>query len=88
MGRRICIVAALIAVPASAATAAQRTTNADTAVRFDTRSSARAMVGGRIINSQARVGPGLPPPENMTARRTTVSAADGSLVPALVYDFE
>ena len=89
MGMRISIAAALIAVSASTAIAAERTASADTAVRFDTRASARASVGGRIINSPARVGPDLPPPGvNMTARPTMVSAADGSLVPALVYDFE
>ena len=89
MGMRISIVAALIAVSASAATAAERTASADTALRFETRASARATVGGRIIKDYARVGAELPPPGvSMTARPTTVTAADGSLVPALVYDFE
>ncbi len=88
MGMRISIVAALIAVSASA-TAAERVASADTAVRFETRASARATVGGRVISDYARVGAELPPPGvSMTARPTTVTAADGSLVPALVYDFE
>ncbi|MGI8931418.1 MAG: hypothetical protein ACR2FK_03425 [Sphingomicrobium sp.] len=85
---RISLVAALIAVSASPATAAVRAASASSAVRFDTRASAQATVGGRIINSLARGGADQPPPANMTARNTTVSAADGRLVPALVYDFE
>ncbi len=89
MATRIFIVAALIAVSASAATAAERTVSTDTAVRFDTRVSVQATARGRIISDYARVGADLSPPAaNMTPRPTTVSAADGSLVPALVYDFE
>jgi hypothetical protein len=89
MGMRIFIVAALIGLSASAATAAERTVSVETAVRFETRVSAQATARGRVISDYARVGAELSPPAaNMTARRTTVSAADGTLVPALVYDFE
>jgi len=88
MGMRIPVVAAMIAVLASAAPAAERVAGPSSAIRFDTRASAQATVGGRVINSSARVGADLAAPLNMIARRTTVSAADGSLVPALVYDFE
>lgn len=59
------------------------------AVRHDTGPSVAVAVRARIIRSSARVGAGLAPPlPRMTPRRTTVSAADGRLVPALVYDFE
>ena len=89
MDMRISIVAALIALSASAATAAERTVTTDTAVRFETRVSARATARGRVISDYARVGAELSPPAaNMTPRSTTVTAADGSLVPAIVYDFE
>ena len=86
---RIFIAAALIAVSASAASGAERTVSRDTAVRFDTRVSAQATARGRVISDYARVGAQLSPPAaNMVARPATVSAADGSLVPAFVYDFE
>jgi hypothetical protein len=89
MGMRISIVAAMIAVSASAATAAERMASVETAVRFDTRVSAQATARGRVISDYARVGAELPAPgTNMTARSTTVTAADGKLVPAIVYDFE
>jgi len=46
-------------------------------------------VRARIIRISASVGAGLAPPRPlMVPRRTTVSAADGRRVPALVYDFE
>ena len=82
MGLFVPTLAMLIAVlPASAAAAAQAAGPA--------RASARATVGGRVINDAARIGAQLSPPAaHMIARRTTVSAADGTLVPALVYDFE
>jgi hypothetical protein len=89
MGMRTFIVAAVIAVSASAATAAERTVSTETAVRFDTRVSAQATARGRVISDYARVGAELPAPgTNMTARSTTVTAADSKLVPAIVYDFE
>ncbi len=89
MGIGISIVAALIANSASVATAAGRTASTAYAVRFEKRTSATATIGGRIISDAARIGAKLAPPAaNMVARSTTVSAADGSLVPALVYDFE
>lgn len=57
--------------------------------RFDHGASLDVIVRARIIRSSARVGAGLAPPmPRMVARRTTVSAADGRAVPALVYDFE
>jgi hypothetical protein len=88
---RFSIFAAVIAASASAATAtaAERTVSTETAVRFDTRVSAQATARGRVISDYARVGAELPAPgTNMTARSTTVTAADGTLVPALVYDYE
>ena len=57
--------------------------------RYASGGSAQANVSARIINASARVGDGLAPPlTRMVPRRTTVSAADGSSVAALVYDFE
>jgi hypothetical protein len=89
MDMRLSIFAVLIAVTASAATAAERTVSTETAVRFDRRVSAQATARGRVISDYARVGAELPAPgTNMTARPTTVTAADGTLVPAIVYDFE
>lgn len=60
-----------------------------TAVREAGGASAMVTVSARIISAPARVGAGFGPPQpQMVARRTMVSAADGGLVPALVYDFE
>ena len=57
--------------------------------RYASGGSAQATVSARIINASARVGDGLAPPlPRMVPRRTTVSAADGGSVAALVYDFE
>ena len=84
--------AALIAVaaPAAAARGADRAgPSGSPAIRFDSASSLQVTVGARIIGSSAKVGAGLAPPfRRMVPRRTTVSAADGRAVPALVYDFE
>ena len=46
-------------------------------------------VSARIVSASASIGAAFGPPGPcMVARRTTVSAADGRLVAALVYDFE
>jgi hypothetical protein len=51
--------------------------------------SAIATVSVRILHAAAAVGEGRGAPGLlMVPCRTTVSAADGSPVPALVYDFE
>ncbi len=58
-------------------------------MRFGQGASASATISARIIRGAARVGPGLGPPGHaMVPRRATLSAADGSPVAALVYDFE
>ena len=51
--------------------------------------TATAAISARIISSSARVGHNLPPPTSaMAPRAATVTAADGSPVAALIYDFE
>ena len=85
---RIPILAAMIAFSASAAPAAERAYGPVSLVRFEKGGLVEVTVRARIIRAVARVGAGLAPPAYMIARRTTVSAADGRLVPALVYDFE
>ena len=47
-----------------------------------------ATITVRIVASSARIGAGQPPLPDMTPRPATLAAADGSLVPALIYDFE
>ena len=94
MGLFVPTLAMLIAVlPASAAAAAQASGRAressSPAVRYDTGSSAHVIVRARIIRASASVGAGLAPPmPRMVPRHTTISAADGRRVAALVYDFE
>ena len=62
---------------------------ASPAIRFGQGASATATVSARIVRGAARVGPGLPAPAaRMVARQATVTAADGSAVAALIYDFE
>ena len=78
----------MIACSASAAPAADRAPGPASVVRIDKIGLAEVTVRARIIRTAARVGAGLAPPAHMIARRTTVSAADGRLVPAMVYDFE
>ena len=57
--------------------------------RFAAGSSASATVSARIVRTSARIGASFAPPlPRMTPRTTTVSAADGRPVAALVYDFE
>ena len=88
MSIRIPTLAAMIAFSASVAPAAERAHGPVSAVRFNNGASGEVTVSARIIRTAARVGAGFAPPARMTARRTTVSAADGLFVPALVYDFE
>ena len=79
------LVAAALAVAAPGDSAVQRSPT----VRAEGGASVAFTVSARIISASARVGAALGPPEpRMVARRTTVSAADGRAVPALVYDFE
>lgn len=51
--------------------------------------TATVRVSARIVRDSARVGASFGAPQpTMVARRMTLAAADGSAVPALVYDFE
>jgi hypothetical protein len=77
--------AALAAAPA----APRRTDSFSPATRFAGGATATATVTARIIRQSASVGGGRGPPAPlMAARATSVTAADGRVVPALVYDFE
>ena len=49
---------------------------------------ASATITVRIIASSVRLGAGQPPLPDRTPRSATIAAADGSPVPALIYDFE
>ena len=59
-----------------------------TAQRSPGGATAVATVSVRIISDSARIGPGAPPLPDMTPRASTIAAADGSQVAALIYDFE
>ena len=75
-------------VPATAAGLRNDASRAP-AQRFTTGSSVSVTVSARIVRAAARVGHGLGPPAHaMVPRSTTVSAADGRSVAAIVYDFE
>ena len=50
--------------------------------------TATAMISVRIISSSARIGADGPPLPDMVPRASTIAAADGSPVAALIYDFE
>ena len=79
--------AALLAAAATPGTAPVGST--PTASTRFSGASAVFTVSTRIIRGSARVGAGFGPPlPAMRARATTVTAADGAAVPALVYDFE
>jgi membrane associated rhomboid family serine protease len=84
------IVPALAALLAAAATPATAPlAGASMASTRFTGAAAVFSVSARIIRNSARVGAGFGPPRPaMQARATTVTAADGAAVPALVYDFE
>ena len=83
------LIASLAAPAATAARGAERVgPSGSPATRYDSGASATVTVSARILRSSARVGAGQAPPPRMVPRRTTVSAADGRLVAALVYDFE
>ena len=97
MGMRVPPLAALLgllSITATAAPAAQVSPQpgADSispARRFEAGTSATVTVSARIVRRSAIIGPGRgPPAPGMVPRETTVSAADGRAVPALVYDFE
>ena len=76
---------ALLAATVAATPSASRSPT----VRLDSGASATFVVSARIVSGSARIGAGLAPPApRMVPRRTSVSAADGRPVPALVYDFE
>ena len=63
------------------------TATASSATR--TGASAIATVSARIVRDSARIGAAFgAPAAGMVARPTTIAAADGSAVPALVYDFQ
>jgi len=97
MGMRVPLLAALLglfSITATAAPAAQPAleggaVSSSPATRFEGGASAHATVTARIIGQSASVGAGrAPPATQMMPRAARVSAADGSTVPALVYDFE
>jgi hypothetical protein len=51
--------------------------------------SATVRISARIVRDSASIGASFgPPAPNMVARRTSLAAADGTAVPALVYDFQ
>jgi len=81
---------AMIALSSAAAQGTERVERSvSPAMRFAQGPSVEVTIRARIIRSAARVGAGFAPAEaRMVPRRTTVSAADGRLVPSLVYDFE
>ena len=80
----LAILAATLTVPAPSGSAGQRSPT----VRGDG-VTASFTVSARIVSASARVGAAFgPPAPRMVARRSTVSAADGRAVPALIYDFE
>lgn len=59
-----------------------------TATRFSG-ASATVRISARIVRDAARIGAAFgAPAANMVPRRTTLAAADGTAVPALVYDFQ
>jgi hypothetical protein len=61
---------------------------ATTASRFSG-AAATVRISARIVRDAARIGERFgAPAANMVARRTTLAAADGTAVPALVYDFQ
>ena len=68
--------------------AVQPTTNSP-AQRSESGAQATARVTVRIIAQSARIGSTYSAPQPLMMPRTTaVAAADGTMVPALVYDFE
>jgi hypothetical protein len=79
---------ALAALLAPTSSDGQARSGAATATRVSG-ASATVRVSARIIRDSARVGAsfGAPAP-NMVARRMMLAAADGTAVPALVYDFQ
>ena len=78
--------AALIAVSAASPGAG---TSRSTVIRHQPGAALDFTVSARIIRSSASIGAGFAPPApRMVPRRTTVTAADGRPVAALVYDFE
>ena len=96
MGMRVPALAALVGWVSATATAAPALSPAQRgadsispATRFEGGASASFTISARIVRQSARVGASLgPPAPRMVPRSATVSAADGRLVPALVYDFE
>ncbi|MDQ3074902.1 MAG: hypothetical protein M3Q88_04735 [Pseudomonadota bacterium] len=80
--------AALLATTTDAGQLVQAASPAS-AVRFDSGAALSVTVRARIIRASAIIGADHgPPAPRMIPRRTTIIAADGRAVPALVYDFE
>ena len=97
MGIHVPSLAALLGLLSITATAAAATPlsaqggtdSTSPATRFEGGASASVTVSARIIRQSASIGASLAPPApGMAPRETTVSAADGRAVPALVYDFQ
>jgi hypothetical protein len=85
----VAVTAPVTAAAPFAATTLRSEASRSMSTRFGGGASASATISARIIRGAARVGPGLGPPAHaMVPRRATLSAADGSPVAALVYDFE
>lgn len=88
------VMAALIlplAMIAAAATAAAPITapGAPESARRSLAGEASFTASVRIIANSARIGRDYPAPlPNMVAKRAAVTAADGRVLPALIYDFE
>lgn len=87
------VLIAALAVPASLSAPnmvrAVQPTTISFAQRSDSGAQATARVTVRIIAQAARIGSAYSAPQALMVPRTTaVAAADGTMVPALVYDFE
>ena len=85
----VIIVPALVALAALSTTGTRGAPAPSPTLRYDAGATASVTVRARIVRASARVGPNFAAPlSRMAPRRTTVSAADGRPVAALVYDFE
>ena len=89
------LMSAALAAPSAAAAIDDARSGANVAATAPTGAtrlggaSSSVTISARIIRAAARVGADLgAPAPGMKPRQATVSAADGSRQPALVYDFE
>ncbi len=85
----IAALAAPASLPAPDMVGAVEQSTVSFARRSDSGAEATARVTVRIIAHSARIGSAYSAPQALMVPRTTaVAAADGTMVPALVYDFE